>query len=104
MCCKGFIKRVTPFFLTFAFGLFIASFFISIAAPTWTIRGRGWERHQQRQRIESENERLRDENLRLKKQLADDSISAKDLKYLDVPPVPPMPPAPPAPPAPVRRR
>jgi len=31
MCCKGMLKRVLPFFLTLAVGLFIASFFVDLA-------------------------------------------------------------------------
>jgi len=68
MCCKGFIKRVVPFFLTFAVGLFIASFFVTIAAPSFQMPNRGWRKnHRQydRQR-ELEIQRLREENLRLK--------------------------------------
>ncbi len=68
MCCKGFVKRVLPFFLTFAVGLFIASFFMTIAAPTFQFQNRGWRRnHRQydRQR-ELEIQRLREENMRLK--------------------------------------
>ena len=30
MCCKGMLKRVLPFFLTLAVGLFIASFFVDL--------------------------------------------------------------------------
>ena len=67
MCCQGFIKRVLPFFLTFAVGLFIASFFVTIAAPSFQFKNRGWRNHRQyHQRIESENQQLREENMRLK--------------------------------------
>ncbi len=68
MRSKGFIKRVLPFFLTFAVGLFIASFFVTIVAPTFQFQNRGWRRnHRQydRQR-EAEIQRLREENMRLK--------------------------------------
>lgn len=68
MCCKGFAKRVLPFFLTFAVGLFIASFFVTIAAPSFQFPNRGWRKnHRQydRQR-EIEIQRLREENMRLK--------------------------------------
>ncbi|MGI8788955.1 MAG: hypothetical protein ACR2HG_14530 [Pyrinomonadaceae bacterium] len=96
MCCKGFIKRVAPFFLTFAVGLFIASFFVSIAAPTFQIPNRGWQRHEEyHRRLEFENQRLQEENYRLKKQIADEDsqdFSTLDLKY-PVPP-PPLPPVP----------
>ena len=68
MCCQGFVKRVVPFFLTFAVGLFIASFFVTIAAPTFQFQNRGWRKnHRQydRQR-EAEIQRLREENMNLK--------------------------------------
>ena len=71
MCCKGFLKRVLPFFLTFAFGLLIASFFVSIT-PSFKFQKRGWSNHRQyHQRIESENMRLREENNLLKRQLTE---------------------------------
>jgi hypothetical protein len=69
MCCnKGLIKRIVPFFLTFAVGLFIASFFVTVAAPSFQFPNRGERRrHQERDRMmEFENQRLREENLRLK--------------------------------------
>lgn len=100
MCCKGFIKRVVPFFLTFAVGLFIASFFVTIAAPSFQFQNRGWRKnHRQydRQR-EIEIQRLREENVRLKNQLSDsnlDTVDIHELKYA----VPPLMPASPAPPA-----
>ncbi len=104
MCCKGFIKRVVPFFLTFAAGLFIASFFISVAAPNFQFR-RGYRmNHRQwdRQR-DIEIQQLREKNAQLEQQMsesdADKAIYQNlDLRY-DVPPMPPAPPAPPAPPS-----
>jgi hypothetical protein len=63
---KVFIKRVLPFFLTFCVGIFIASFFVSIAAPNFQFN-RGRRKHQQYDRMmELENQRLREENARLK--------------------------------------
>ena len=86
------VKRVAPFFLTFAVGLFIASFFVTVAAPNLQFR-RGFNRHQQyHRRIESENQQLREENNRLRNRLAEaekrDWVLESDL---DVPP-PPAPP------------
>jgi hypothetical protein len=75
MCSKNFIKRIVPFFLTFAVGLFIASFFVTIAAPTFRLPFRGGERfrrHKEYHRmIEFENQQLREDKIRLEKQLAD---------------------------------
>ena len=100
MCCsKGFLKRLVPFFLTFAVGLFIASFFVTIAAPNFQFPSRDRKRKhfQYDQQRELEVQRLREENTRLKNQLAEtdsQDFSTSNLNYA-VPP-PPMPPAPPA--------
>lgn len=96
MCCLGFIKRVVPFFLAFAAGLFIASFFVSVTAPTFQFKSRGWKsnhRQYDRQR-EAEIQQLREENRRLKNQISDaQSVDFQELRYA----VPPPPPAPLAP-------
>ncbi len=93
MCCQGFLKRVVPFFLTFAAGLFIASFFVTIAAPTFQFKNRGWKsnhRQYDRQR-EAEIQQLREENRRLKNQISDvPVVDFQELKYA-VPPPPPVP-------------
>lgn len=109
MCGKGFVRRFVPFFLTFAVGLFVASFFVSIALPKLQFNG-GLNKHRRsHQMMEFESQRLKEENLRLKKQLAQrDNSDFTNLDFennLDVPPPPPIPPAPPAPfrPAPARR-
>ena len=56
MRSKGLLKRILPFFATFAVGLFIASFFVDISAPRF---GRGrWVRHEmERMRVENEHQR-----------------------------------------------
>ncbi|MFM9903691.1 MAG: hypothetical protein ACKVQJ_03860 [Pyrinomonadaceae bacterium] len=61
------LKRLLPFFVTFAIGLFIASFFVNVRLSGFRgFRAHGWERHQQMQRLRIENEELRNENLRLR--------------------------------------
>jgi len=88
------VKRIAPFALTFAVGLFIASFFVTVAAPTFQFR-RGFSRHREyHRRIEFENQQLRDENNRLKNRLAEMEKREWVLGTADVP----MTPAPPAPP------
>ena len=84
------VKRVAPFVLTFAVGLFVASFFVTVAAPSFQFR-RGFSKHQQyHRRIESENQRLREENNRLKNRLAEAEKRDWVLeRNLDVPPPPP---------------
>lgn len=92
MCCKRFTTRILTFFLTFAVGLFIASFFVSIAVPSFQIPNRGWRRdHREydRQR-EEENKQLRERNADLERQLTErdsDAVDYQNLKY--VPPAPP---------------
>ncbi len=101
MCCKGFAKRFLPFFLTFAVGLFIASFFVSIAAPSFQFPNRGSKRKHREEdlRRDLEIQTLREENLRLKSQQTDwDNADYQNLKYMPPPPMPLAPPAPPAPP------
>lgn len=61
MCSKGFLKRMLPFFATFAIGVFIASFFVSLSGRGF----RGHGRHHEIQRLRIENEELRNENMRL---------------------------------------
>jgi len=62
MCYTGLFKRIVPFVLTFAAGLFIASFFVSIALPeaNWQSR-RGFNRRQEFDRLQTENQQLRDQ-------------------------------------------
>ncbi|HEX8398819.1 MAG TPA: hypothetical protein VF644_15405 [Pyrinomonadaceae bacterium] len=92
------LKRFLPFFLTFVLGLFIASFFVSIALPEVNYERRGWKRHSeyncpsryernnlryQLDTVRRENERLRDE-IRINREL--------ELDAIPLPPVPPPPP------------
>jgi hypothetical protein len=100
MCCsKGFLKRFVPFFLTFAVGLFIASFFVTVAAPKFQFKNRAWKKnHKQydRQR-ELDIQRLREENIRLKNELLSRDSEAADFQELKFSvPLPPPVPAPPA--------
>jgi len=64
MGSKGWIKRVLPFFATFAVGIFIASFFVSVR-PNVNGHGR-WRMRQEMDRLQVENDDLRNENLRLR--------------------------------------
>jgi len=95
MSFLGLVKRIAPFFLTFAAGLFIASFFITL--PTWSFPKRGenrWNKRQYREEIE----RLRERNAYLEKRNAEyERMTLRiepNFEKLEVPP-PPMPPMPP---------
>ena len=106
MCCKGFFKRVVPFFLTFAAGLFVASFFVSVAAPNFSFRSdRRYYRFGEIQRLRIENRELRENNFRQRRQIeelrrqmmnadASDVFGAVPPVDVDVPPPPPPPRAP----------
>lgn len=68
MCYRGLIKRIVPFFLTFAAGLFIASFFVTIATPNFSGFRRGSDRYREMQRLRTENQELRRTNFELRNQ------------------------------------
>ena len=69
MCGIGFVKRFLPFVATLVVGLFIASFFVSLATPNFEGFGRGPGRMREYRRVKMENEDLRRENCRLKSEL-----------------------------------
>jgi hypothetical protein len=63
MCYIGLFKRIIPFVLTFAAGLFVASFFVSIAFPGANWRGNRRSKCQtMQQRLQAENDNLRERN------------------------------------------
>jgi hypothetical protein len=108
---KGLLKRFIPFFLTFAVGLLIASFFIPITAPDFSGIGRKKRAHRaEDEQIRLEIQQLREENLNLKMELRSvrdgsfDWSRSEDVHFgehplaIDAPPPPP--PAPKAPSAP----
>jgi cell division protein FtsB len=70
MCYTGLFKRIIPFVLTLAAGLFLASFFVSIALP-----GERWRNERQInkfneiQQLRIENDGLRDKNRSLRLQI-----------------------------------
>lgn len=104
MQLKGFLKRVVPFFLTFALGLLVASFFVAVAAPSFNKFRRNGGGHRCKQykenyRLRMENESLRQNNELLKRQLTDAEVKTIYIKPdfdsdFNVPPPPPLPVAP----------
>lgn len=98
MFYKGFFQRIMPFFLTFAAGLFIASFSVPIVAPNFNLPRSRSNRTHECKRVNSELEQLRKDYFKLEeenKQLRRDSVD-RELLYevppvveFDVPPPPP---------------
>jgi hypothetical protein len=96
MCCgRGFVKRFVPFFLTFAVGLFIASFFVSLASPFGGF-SRGERRFGYIRVLREENQRLQDRVEELEQQRAA-SPCVFDTPDFEVPTQPPAPMRPVAP-------
>jgi len=87
MGSKGWIKRVLPFFATFAIGIFIAGLF-GFGGPRFGRHGR-WQMRAEMDRLRMENEDLKNENLRLKNNSCGDTDNAFDYELRNVPPVPP---------------
>lgn len=101
MSYLAIFKRIIPFFLTFAAGLFIASFFVTIAAPSFQRfeRGGKWRYYKS---LKRENENLRRDNCRMKRELEQlrkdaENTEFKNLKLV-IPEVDVEAPAPPPPP------
>ena len=94
MLLKGVLTRVLPFVLTFAAGLFIASFFINIATPSFNFPRKGNKCRESRQ-LRNELERVRRENTELRRQLDEAGMNAE---WSNVPGFEPSAPPPPPPP------
>ncbi len=75
MCCMRFIKRIAPFALALALGLFVASFFVTVAAPNFNFKRGRFNKHREydRQR-EAELRQLRIEKSRLEEDLRQEKI------------------------------
>lgn len=89
MLNSAFFKRIVPFIITFAVGLFIASFFVSIL-PTFKFKrdhNRCGKRSEVR-KLRYENERLRMENQRLQQRA--ETTERMMLLEEAVPPPPPI--------------
>lgn len=101
MLYKGVLKRVLPFFLTFAAGLFIASFFVSITTPSFSFPRKSYK-HREMQRLRIENQELKKSNCELRRQLEEARGNSETKIAVDgqlplefnVPPPPPPPAAP----------
>ena len=93
-----YLKRIIPFFLTFAVGLFVASFFVTIAAPSFNSK-RSYRKYRKHHQLRMENRRLKRTNCQMRKQLAErenqlrirESFETEFQNDFDVPPPPPLP-------------
>ena len=94
MLLKGVLTRVLPFILTFAAGLFIASFFINIVTPSFSFPRRNNKCRESRQ-LRTELERVRRENTELRRQLNEAGMNAE---WSNIPGFEPAAPPPPPPP------
>ena len=98
MFYTGLFKRILPFFLTFAAGLFVASFFVSVTPDFNWQNTRPSYRSRECRHMKVELRELREENERLKQQIeVRTTIYAMDWQN-SVPPVPVEAPQPPLPP------
>ena len=94
---KGFIKRLVPFLLTFAVGMLVASFFVTISAPKFQFK-RGWK-HRDYHRLRYENKMQKERIRQLERELNEQRFGDIKSIELNVAPLPPMPPPPPKAPA-----
>lgn len=89
MTGKGIFKRLAPFFLTLALGLFVASLFVDIASPTG-FRARRINKMRKMDQLRLENDQLRRENSCLKRQLDAHRLDSFDNDDYTIAPVPPV--------------
>lgn len=98
MFYNGFFKRIIPFFLTFAAGLFIASLFVPLSMPNLRFPSRGSHKYREVHRLRMELNETRRENNDLKKEIRELKQNTEFGIRYSVPPVnvdAPIPPPPP---------
>jgi hypothetical protein len=93
MNIKGVLKRLLPFAATFAVAVFITSFFVDLNRPRFRFRGErgGWH---EMNRLRTENDQLKNENLRLRNELENRHFDPMQDLDMAVPPPPTAPIAP----------
>lgn len=103
------LKRVGPFLAALVVGLFVASFFVSLSAPT-VGTDRSWKKdgHGDYHRLKRQNKCLMRENRRLKRErIKIEEVDVDFDEVMELVPPPPIAPAPPiapvAPPPPPPR-
>lgn len=88
MLNKALFKRIVPFILTFAAGLFIASFFVNVIPSFKVKKNNRCGKRQEVRILKYERERLQLENQRLKQRL--EETERMMLLEEPVPPPPPL--------------
>ncbi|NNE99483.1 MAG: hypothetical protein HKN25_10735 [Pyrinomonadaceae bacterium] len=92
------VKRIVPFIAALVLGVFVASFFVSISAPTVRV-DRSWKssKHRDYNRLQRENRCLKRANKRLKRERRKILEVEREFDRVMelVPPPAPMAPAPP---------
>jgi hypothetical protein len=96
MSFLAIFKRVAPFVLTFAVGLFIASFFVTVASPNFNGFKRNPSKYREFKRMKGDIEEMRREKYRLKEEIEalKKEKSSIEIFGIDTNAVPPPPPAP----------
>ncbi len=92
MCCsQGFLKKVVPFAITFALGLFVASIFLPFTSVNKNdFEGFGKSSNHKRTHCGFDHHSVYE----------DVEVEFDEVYYINVPPPPPAPPAPPMAPEP----
>jgi hypothetical protein len=98
MLYLGLLNRIVPFFLTFAAGLMIASFFVPVGLPSVGSKD-GRSRCRKHRMVMQENADLKEDNRRLNERLAAAETRSdwyrESLEAVPAPAVPELPPPPP---------
>lgn len=99
MLSRGLLKRLLPFFASFALGLLIASFFVTVAAPSFSF-GNRWKGQREYRGCSFNEREMRNEERRFRQRKSERRIRQNaefngDLNEL-VPPPPPLPPVAPS--------
>lgn len=69
---RGFLKRIIPFAVALTLGLFIASFFVTVAAPRFNFkRSHSTRKYRETRAMERENQRLQEQISRQQMRIAE---------------------------------
>lgn len=97
MLFLGVFKRVVPFFVAFAAGLFIASFFVNIATPSLNFPRKS-HKYREFHKLREENRELKRSNRELRREIEEMKRNTElrfnldtDLPNFEPPPPPPPP-------------